>query len=203
MLFTFVLAATAVLAVPGQAVAYVVTRSVEGGRAAGLSSALGLGTGAMIHAVAAVLGLAALLASSDWALTVVQVAGAVYLVYLGVRQWCTARTVGRGSNVRRAPTSMGRLFVDGLVLDVLNPTKVIFFTAFLPQFIDAARGSPNSQLVVLALCFVPLAYLVYGTYALLASRFLGRIGEAPLLRTRIDRGSGVVYFGLAAVTLLA
>lgn len=201
-LLTFALAAVVVLGVPGQAVAYVVTRSLEGGRVSGLSSALGLGTGALVHAVAAAVGLAALLASSNWALTVVQLAGATYLVHLGIRQLRSNR-VDSLQTPSRASLSPARLFADGVVLDVLNPTKVIFFTAFLPQFIDPARGSPSTQLLVLALCFVPLAYLVYGTYAVVAARVLRGLGEASALRGRINRSSGAVYLGLAAFTVLA
>lgn len=201
-LLTFALAAVVVLAVPGQAVVYVVTRSLEGGRLAGLTSALGLGTGSLLHAVAAALGLAALLASSDWALTAVQLSGATYLVFLGIRQLRSNRTDPLRA-ISRAPVSSIRLFADGLVLDVMNPTKVIFFTAFLPQFIDPARGSATTQLVVLAVCFVPMAYLIYGAYALLAAEVLRGLGEAPMTRIRINRGSAAVYLGLAALTVMA
>lgn len=201
LLLAFALTAVAVLAVPGQAVAYVLTRSLEGGRVAGLSSALGLGTGSLLHAIAAAAGLAALLASTQWALAILQLAGAGYLVYLGIRQLRTSQSHAGRPDRRRSPASPGRLFVDGVVVDVLNPMKVVFFIAFLPQFVDPALGPAGVQVVTLALCFVPLAYLVYLAYAVLASQVSTGIGEVA--RLRIYRGTGAVYLGLAACTVLA
>lgn len=200
VLLAFALTAVMVLAVPGQAIAYVLTRSLEGGRRAGTSSALGLGTGSLLHAVATSVGLAAALAATDWAMTTIQLAGAAFLVHLGIRQFRSGPTGPEAPDRLVGPAAPTRLFVDGLVVDVLNPTKVVFFIAFLPQFVDPAQGPPGPQVMALALGFVPLAYGVYLTYALLASRVSTRIGEAA--RSRINRGTGVVYLGIAALTVL-
>lgn len=201
-LLAFTLAAAVVVLAPGPAIAYVVTRSLESGRLAGLSSALGVGTGTFIHAVAASTGLAALLSSTQWAFTTIQLAGSGYLMHLGIRQLRSSRTDPGRTGRRRAPTSTARHFMDGVVVNVLNPKSVLFFIAFLPQFVDPTLG-PNTQLIILALCVVPLGYLANVVYALLAARLAAGIGRAPLAHQRINRCAGAVYLGLAVFMLLA
>src|SRR5206468_4683719 len=127
------LASAALAVVPGPAVTYIVTQSVDKGRRAGLVSALGVATGGLVHVAAATAGLSALIASSATAFTTVKLIGAVYLVYVGVR-----RIISKDDDdeVQTAPARHRDLYVQGAVVNVFNPKTALFFLAFLPQFVD-------------------------------------------------------------------
>jgi threonine/homoserine/homoserine lactone efflux protein len=158
----------AVLAVPGPSVLYVVARTVEQGRTAGLVSVLGLETGALIHVAAAAAGLSALVASSPTAFTALRYGGAAYLLWLGIRTLRRNRAGAPAPAVGPAPYR--RLFRDGVLVDVLNPKTSLFFLAFLPGFVHDGHGPVALQVVVLGLVFVVLAALTDGVYALAAAR---------------------------------
>ena len=135
----FVVAALALLLVPGPAVLYVVTQSIDQGRRAGLASVGGIFSGTLVHIAAATVGLSALLASSAVAFDVVKYAGAAYLIVVGLRA-CSAASPSR-PGAAGARRSLGRLYRQGIVVNVLNPKTALFFLAFLPQFVDPARGA--------------------------------------------------------------
>jgi threonine/homoserine/homoserine lactone efflux protein len=167
----FCAAALALIVVPGPAVTYVVTQSVDKGRRAGITSALGVGCGGLVHVAAATVGLSALIASSASAFTVVKLAGAAYLIAIGL--W---RLSGRGEKTPdQEPAGAQRLFAQGVVVNVLNPKTALFFLAFLPQFVDPGRGPVAAQAAVLGVAFVLLAVLSDSTYAVVASALAGRI----------------------------
>jgi threonine/homoserine/homoserine lactone efflux protein len=155
------------LAVPGPSVLYVVARTVEQGRAAGLVSVLGLETGALIHVAAAAAGLSALVASSPTAFAALRYGGAAYLLWLGIRTLRRSRAGAPARSLGRA--SYGRLFRDGVLVDVLNPKTALFFLAFLPGFVHDGHGPVALQVVVLGLVFVALAALTDGAYAVAAA----------------------------------
>lgn len=196
----FAAATLALLVVPGPAVVYIVTRSVAQGRTAGLVSVLGVHAGSLVHIAAAALGISALLAASATAFAVVKYAGAAYLLYLGVRKLMRR---AEEKETEAPPASRARLFGEGFVVNVLNPKTAIFFLAFLPQFVDPARGPVAPQVLVLGAMWVALGMASDGTYALLASALAGRLRSSVRARRRLDRGSGVVYLGLGAAAALA
>ena len=141
----FVLAALVLLLTPGPAVLYIITCSMDRGRRAGLMSVLGVHAGTLVHVAAAAGGLSALLLASATAFSGVKYLGAAYLIWLGVRRLLDATPVG-GLEATPA-TPLRRAFVDGVVVNVLNPKTALFFLAFLPQFVDASRGrsAPRSS----------------------------------------------------------
>src|SRR5215217_3065628 len=147
----FVVAALALLLVPGPAVLYVVARSVDQGRPAGLASVLGVGIGSLVHIAFAAVGLSALLASSAAAFGVVKWLGAAYLIWLGLQRLLTR---GEDAPAAVAPDHLSRIFLQGVVVNVLNPKTALFFLAFLPQFVDPSRGSVAAQVAVLGCVFV-------------------------------------------------
>lgn len=208
VLAAFIAATAVILLIPGPSVAYVLARGLEGGPRAALYSVLGLETGALLHVVGATGGLSALVASTAWGFTAIRWAGAAYLVYLGVRQLCHRPGGGHAGQTehRRGTggTARGRqLFFDGVVVDLLNPKTALFFLAFLPQFVDPARGAVAPQVLALGGCFVLLALVVDGSYGALAGK-LGRTARAgSLLRGWFDRGTGLVYFGMAGFAVFA
>src|SRR5580698_2387785 len=150
-LFLFVTAALLLLVIPGPAVFYIVGRSIGHGRSAGLVSALGISVGSLVHTAAAAVGLSALLMSSAVAFAAVKYLGAAYLIYLGIqkiRREESFKLSGSGTRVK-----LGRVFGQGVIVNVLNPKTALFFFAFLPQFVDASRGPVVRQILFLGLLF--------------------------------------------------
>jgi threonine/homoserine/homoserine lactone efflux protein len=193
-LATFVGAALVVLLIPGPGVIYIVTRSLGQGHRAGLTSVLGLSAGALVHVAAATAGLSAILMTSATAFTIVKFLGAGYLIYLGVR---TLLSRGQAAGVEAAaPSSLRRLFAEGVWVSVLNPKIAIFFLAFLPQFVDPATGSATMQILGLGLLYVALALITDSGYALLAGG-IGHIIQGRVRHSRWPRyASGLSYIGL-------
>jgi threonine/homoserine/homoserine lactone efflux protein len=196
----FMLAALALLLVPGPAVLYIVTRSMDQGRAAGLVSVAGIATGTLVHVVAAAAGLSALLVSSAAAYNVVRWAGAGYLIVLGVRRLLTREAAGEVQPVRA--WSLRRTYGQGVIVNVLNPKTTLFVFALLPQFIDPERGSVAVQALVLGLTLVVLGMLSDGTYAVAASAVGDRLRRNARTRRALERASGAVYIALGALALL-
>jgi threonine/homoserine/homoserine lactone efflux protein len=191
--FAFLIAAFALNLAPGPDMLYVIGRSVGQGRKAGIVSSLGVFVGCWVHILAAAFGIAALLRSSPIAFNVVRYAGAAYLIYLGIRM--LAQKTDLTSQEIKAE-SLASIFRQGAITNVLNPKVAIFFLAFLPQFINAQRGSVVLQIIVLGLIFN-----VGGTLVNLAVAYAGgTLGE--LLRrnqaiARLQRRfTGLIFMGL-------
>jgi threonine/homoserine/homoserine lactone efflux protein len=163
----FLLASLAVLLSPGPNVLYVIARSIDQGRKAGVVSVLGLETGTLLQVAAAVLGLSAIGMTSALMFDAVKYLGAAYLLYLGIRK-ALERGALAASSVT-TPASLRRLFGQGVLIGVLNPKTGLFFLAFLPQFVDPAHGPLALQTALLGLAFIALATTTDGGYALLAS----------------------------------
>ncbi len=163
----FLLAALGLLLLPGPAVLYIITRSVAQGRRAGLASVLGIELASLTHAVAAALGLSALLLTSALAFSVVKYLGAAYLIYLGVRT-LLAREELQQAPVQ-VPRSFSQVFAQGFLVNLLNPKTALFFYAFLPQFVDPTRGAVVGQILLLGALFVLLASCTDSLYAMLGS----------------------------------
>ncbi len=199
-ILVFAAAALALIAVPGPNLVYLVTRSMSEGRRAGVASALGIETGTLVHVAAAALGLSALLASSPLAFDVVRYAGAAYLLWLGIR---TLRARGGDAHATaeapRAP-SLARAYGQAVVIQLLNPKVALFFLAFLPQFVDPARGAVAGQVLVLGAVLAVLGLVLDVLYALAADaaarRLRGRTGAAG--RGRLLTGGTYVVLGVAA-----
>lgn len=189
----FLIAALALNLAPGPDMLYVIGRSVGQGRKAGIVSSLGVFVGCWVHILAAAFGIAALLRSSPVAFNVVRYAGAAYLIYLGIKM--LAQKTDLSSQQLKAER-LGVIFRQGAITNMLNPKVAIFFLAFLPQFVDARRGS-----VVLQILLLGLIFNVGGTLVNLAVAYAGgTLGE--LLRrnqsiARLQRRfTGLIFVGL-------
>jgi len=200
-LFVFALAALAILAVPGPAVVYIVTRSIHQGRGAGLASVLGIHVGTLVHLTAATVGLSAILVSSASAFTVVKLLGALYLVVIGIRT-LLGKADPDETDPQRPPRRKRRDFAEGVVVNVLNPKTALFFLAFLPQFVDPDGFRAWEQILVLGLTFMLLGLITDSMWALAA----GTAGETLRQSRRWARTqryvSGSVFLGLGVVTAL-
>ena len=201
-LWLFAGAALVLLLIPGPAVLYVVGRSVEQGRSAGLVSILGIHAATLVHVAAAALGISAVLASSALAFSVVKYAGAAYLVWLGLKK-IFGRAEAPEASAAPKTASRARLLRDGFVVNLLNPKTALFFLAFLPQFADVSRGHVAMQIALLGLIFTALGLVTDGAYALAA----GTAG-AWLKRSRgylrVERYvSGALFIGLGLTAAFA
>ena len=195
----FVAAALVMLIVPGPSVLYIVARSVEGGRMAGFVSVLGVQTGALVHIAFAALGLSAILASSAVAFSIVKWLGAAYLIWLGLRRIFGGE---EEEDVSVEPELLSRVYVQGVIVNVLNPKTALFFLAFLPQFVDPSRGAAWTQVLLLGATFVVLALCSDGLYALLsgtAGAWLRRNTKRAAFRRGQRLVSGGVLIALGAV----
>jgi threonine/homoserine/homoserine lactone efflux protein len=196
----FVGAALLLLVVPGPSVLYIVTQSVSHGRRAGIASVAGITTGTLVHIAAATVGLSALLASSALAFDIVKYLGAAYLIAVGIRRLAGLERE-QGPDVRRT-RDLGRLYRQGIVVNVLNPKTALFFLAFLPQFVEPTRGAAWLQILALGLLFAALGFLSDSVWAAVAGTLgerLRRSARFPAVQRYV---SGSVFAGLGAVAAL-
>ena len=194
-LAVFLLASLVLAVTPGPGVIYLVSRTLAGGRRAGLVSIGGVALGNFGNAALASFGLAALLSVSARAFTVVKLAGAAYLLYLGLRELRRERDA-RGERPR--PRVAGkRVFRDGFLVALLNPKTALFFGAFLPQFVDPAR-SPLAQSLALGAVFVAIAVCTDTLYVLAADRLGPRIARVGL-QPSMSRFAGFSFIALGLV----
>lgn len=197
----FVTASLALLVTPGPAVFYILARSVDQGRLAGIVSMLGVSAGSLVHIAATTLGVAALIASSAVAFAVLKYVGAAYLIYLGVRRILSRQPAAAAAQA--PPATLSRIFWQGVIVNVLNPKTALFFLAFLPQFVDPARGPVTVQLLLLGLIFVAIGSCSDGLYAMLA----GTVGQKLRRRGGFMAASrwlvGGTFIGLGVATAFA
>ncbi|NTU81335.1 MAG: LysE family translocator [Chloroflexales bacterium] len=195
----FAVAALALLLIPGPVVLFTIARSVERGWRAGLVSTLAAGVGDSCHVLAATLGLSALLLSSALAFAVVKYAGAAYLVYLGIM--ALRSRPAPPTEALAMPAS--RIFVQGVIVSVLNPKTALFFLAFLPQFVAPAQGPIPAQILILGALFVTLGVVVNTGYALLAGGARALFQGNPALVAAQQRLAGVIYLILGITAAFA
>lgn len=198
-LYLFIGAALALLLIPGPAVLYITARSATQGRLAGIVSVFAIETANFLQAVAAALGLSAILLSSALAFDVVKYLGAAYLIYLGIRK-LLAGDNGIEEVVRHE--SLSRIYWQGFAVNILNPKTALFFFAFLPQFIDPIRGNVVAQNLLLGAIFVGMAIITDSLYALLASSLAGRLAGNRGFQKGQRYFAGLVYVGLGITTAL-
>jgi threonine/homoserine/homoserine lactone efflux protein len=199
-LLAFAFAAVVLAITPGPGIAYVVARTVAGGRAEGLASCLGTGLGGLLHVLAAALGLSLIVAQSALAFDVVKYVGAAYLIYLGLRLLLRGESAADVATVASSGTR--RAFTEGIAVEALNVKTALFFLAFLPQFVAPAEPLVP-QLVLLGSICVVLNTLVDVVAVFAADRLLAS-GVARAARARLlSRISGTTLLGLGAWLALA
>jgi threonine/homoserine/homoserine lactone efflux protein len=199
-LYLFLGATLALLLVPGPAVLYITARSANQGRMAGLISVLAIETANFLQAVAATLGLSAILLSSALAFDVVKYLGAAYLIYLGLRKLLVSEEGTPDGEVRAE--SLARIYWQGFAINLLNPKTALFFFAFLPQFVNPAKGNVTTQTLLLGVIFVGMAIVTDSLYALLASSLADRLRGNRHYQEGQRYFAGFVYLGLGITTAL-
>lgn len=210
----FVFAALAIAVSPGPGIFYVAARTLAGGRREGLASSFGTGLGGLVHVAAGAAGVSALVLASAEAFTLLKIAGAAYLVWLGIK---TMREAGyearaatdmraddmRTEDMRTEPTGAWRAFREGIVVEALNPKTAAFFLAFLPQFVDLAAGSVWLQFLLLGLVSVILNTAVDVAVVVVASRARSMAVARPSLLRRLRQGAGLAIASLGLALIFA
>jgi len=180
---------------PGPDNVFVLMQSATHGRRAGLLVTLGLCTGLLAHTAAVALGLAAVLAASATAFTMLKLAGAAYLLYLAWGAW--RAPVGNMGGETLAPVQPGRMYLRGVLMNLSNPKVAIFFLAFLPQFVQPGAGPVAAQVAWLGLLFILATLLVFGGFAWFASLIGGWLRGSTRAQQVLNRLAAVVFAGLA------
>jgi threonine/homoserine/homoserine lactone efflux protein len=191
----FVVAALVIALTPGPGIFYVAARTLAGGRREGFASSFGLGLGGLVHVAAGAAGLSALLMASAEAFAAVKLAGAAYLIWLGIKTIREAR-IELPRNV--VITGAARAFREGVVVESLNPKTAAFFLAFIPQFIDPQQSEVALQFACLGLISVTLNTLTDIAVVAMAARARDSLSHRPTLIRRLREASGVVMCGLGA-----
>jgi threonine/homoserine/homoserine lactone efflux protein len=195
----FLTSALIVAIVPGPGIFYIMARTLAGGRTEGLASSVGLGLGGVVHVLAGAVGISALVMASAKGLVFLKIAGALYLVWLGVKAWREAQVV---APLKAHALGPRRAFRDGIVVEALNPKTAAFFLAFIPQFVDPSR-SVAAQFAVLGLISVTLNTGVDLIVTHWVSKARTGLFARPTLVVGARRASGAVLCGLGAALLVA
>lgn len=189
----FLAAALAIAISPGPAIFYVTARTLAGGRGEGLASTFGTGLGGLVHVAAGAIGVSALVLASAEAFTILKFAGAIYLVWLGIK---TFRDSGVAIDAKVEATGARRAFREGIIVEALNPKTAAFFLAFLPQFVDPSVGPVWLQFLLLGLVSVALNTAVDIVVTVLAARARSAAIARPTLLRRLRQSAGLVITGL-------
>ena len=197
----FFAAALAIAVTPGPGIFYVAARTLAAGRNEGIASSFGTGLGGLVHVIAGAVGVSALVMASAEAFSLLKLAGAAYLIWLGIK---TFRTAGQATVSLDTETSGWRhAFREGVIVEALNPKTAAFFLAFIPQFVDPTQGGVAAQFVALGLVSVFLNTLADVVVTFLASNVRASLISRPLIIRRLREGSGMVLCGLGATLAVA
>jgi threonine/homoserine/homoserine lactone efflux protein len=195
----FLVAALLVAITPGPGVFYIVARTLARGRREGLASSAGLALGGLVHVFGGAVGLSALIMASAKAFTLLKIAGALYLIWLGLKTWREARTI-EPTDVQT--TRARRAFREGIVVEALNPKTAAFFLAFIPQFVDPS-ANVVAQFIVLGLISVALNTSVDLVVTYWAAKARSGLARRPSFVTRTRQASGAIMCGLGTTLLFA
>ncbi len=199
-LLAFAIAAVVLAITPGPGIAYVIARTVAGGRNEGLASCLGTGIGGMVHVLAAALGISLFIAQSALAFSIVKYVGAAYLIYLAIRM-LLAKTDGPETSTV-SPQGTRRAFSEGVMVETLNVKTALFFLAFLPQFVTQSEPL-IPQLVLLGSICVTLNTAVDVVAVFAAERLLQSTAARAIRSHLLTKVSGFTMLGLGAYLALA
>lgn len=193
------LATTAIFAfIPGPAMLYAAARTMAGGRNAGLMAVLGLHLGAYVHIVAAAAGLSFLFHAVPWVYTLVKLAGAAYLIWLGVGLF-RARIAQSETAPQISRKSARKALLESVTVEILNPKTAIFFLALLPQFVDSTAGFPVwLQFAILGTVVNAMFTFADVVGVLLAGLIMARLKQSGTVRKLVQRAGGTILVGLGA-----
>lgn len=194
-LWGFLAAAMLVTLAPGPDNLMVLSLSLARGRKQGVVFALGCAAGCLNHTALAALGVGALIAASPAAFTALKIAGGLYLAWLGIQ---ALRHAGSAQAAAAAEGDCRKLFLRGLMANAINPKVVLFFLAFLPQFVDPTRGDAPWQMAALGLIFTVQGALLFGLIGLGGGHLGQVLSRNPAIKPWLDRVAGITFIGIGA-----
>ncbi|TWD80423.1 threonine/homoserine/homoserine lactone efflux protein [Kribbella amoyensis] len=197
-LVAFAVTALVIIVVPGPSVLFIVGRALAVGRREALLTMVGNTLGATVMLLAVAFGLGALIAASAVALTVVKLAGAAYLVYLGVHAFRTRKSLAEALATGVKPGSTRRVLRQGFLVGVTNAKTAVFFAVVLPQFVDAKAGPATAQILVLGLVFLLIALCTDSLWALVAGTAREWFARSPRRLELVGGTGGLMIIGLGA-----
>ncbi len=197
-LLAFALISFVLIIVPGPNVLFVVSRSLMLGRTAGVGTAVGGQIGVYLQVVAVAFGVGALVERSVAVFTVIKLAGAAYLVYLGVQAIRHRGSLRDALDVAAQPKSFGRILRDGIVVGVSNPKVIVFFAAVLPQFVNRSAGHVPEQMLLLGSVFLAIAVVCDSSWALAAGTARAWLARSPRRLEMIGGAGGLAMIGIGA-----
>jgi len=203
---TFLVAACVVIASPGPDSLNTLAIGMSRGRREAVAYALGVGIGCLTHTLWAVLGVSAMVAASEALFNLIKFVGVLYLLWLGV-QALRDRGVLRPAAAAQATSapataSGGHRLWQGVLTNALNPKVMLFFMAFLPQFVDPQRSAVGSQMLLMGLSFAAITTLAYALLGMGAGTIGARVLGRPTIAIWLSRATGVLFIGLALRLLL-
>jgi threonine/homoserine/homoserine lactone efflux protein len=202
-LLAFALISFALIIVPGPNVLFIISRSLMLGRTAGVGTALGGQIGVYVQVAAVAFGVGAIVERSVAVFTVLKLAGAAYLLYLGVQAVRHRGELSAALTARTEPKSIRRIVRDGFVVGVSNPKAIVFFIAVLPQFVDPSAGHVPDQMLLLGAIFVAIAVFCDSTWALVAGTARTWLSRSPRRLELVGGTSGLVMIGIGASLALS
>ena len=190
----FIAASTLLALAPGPDIVYVLTRGIAQGPRAGIAAALGFATGCVFHTALAVLGVAALIRSSELAFDLVRYAGAAYLVWIGIQ--ALRHRSGFAVEAALDQRALLTIYKQSVIGNMLNPKVTLFFLAFLPQFVDAQAGHLEWQMLLLGVVFMGVTVAVFGAVALFSGWIGGWVRRKPAIGERLNVFAGITFIAL-------
>ena len=197
VLLAFLAASGLITIAPGPDNLMVLSVGISRGRAAGIGFGLGCALGCFVHTLWATLGIGAVVMASEETFTTLKMAGAAYLVYIGIMAWRHAGTLGVIKLDAAGAEPLAVHVRRGFIANVINPKVALFFIAFLPQFVDQARGPVWIQMLLLGAVFAVLTVAIFGSLGWFAGSLGARLQRQPSLAVWLDRCAGTIFFVLA------
>ena len=193
---TFLAAAILITLAPGPDNLLVLSLGMARGRKPGVAFGLGCALGCLNHTLLAALGVSALIAASPTAFTLLKIAGGLYLIWLGIQAIRNARALGAPPGGKALSETPGKLFLKGLVANAINPKVILFFLAFLPQFVDSQRGHVAWQIAQLGVLFTVETVIIFGAIGWFAGSVGERLARRPSIGAWLDRVAGGIFVAL-------
>ncbi|MBD2755376.1 LysE family translocator [Spirosoma validum] len=199
---TYVLSAILLNVTPGNDTIFVLSRSISQGKTAGIMSVLGIATGILIHTTMAALGLSIIVAKSDLLFAIIRYAGAAYLLYIGYRMLRNRRSFATDDPTQRKSLSLSKVYLDGVITNILNPKMALFFLAFLPQFINPASTNTFLSFLTLGVTFTITGSIWCLILVSFASAISAKLKRSVKLSSSINKACGFVLIGLGVKVAL-
>jgi threonine/homoserine/homoserine lactone efflux protein len=202
-LLAFSLISLALIIVPGPNVLFIISRSLMLGRAAGVGTAFGGQIGVYVQVAAVAFGVGAVVERSVAVFTVIKLAGAAYLVYLGIQAVRHRRSLAEALGARSEPKTIRRILRDGFMVGLFNPKAIVFFMAVLPQFVDRSAGHVPAQMLLLGAMFMAIAVVCDSTWALIAGTARTWLARSPWRLEIIGATGGLTLIGIGTSLALS